>query len=111
MPCRPPRKSSRPPESLQKTPLCDVQEPSERSRILAVPRLNLLCSMSSNIGLRVVDVAEMGARRISVGSSLFRTAWTGFARAAELIAREGNFTGFDHTVPFADINKFFSNLC
>src|SRR5213593_1635772 len=43
--CRPPRKSSRPPESLQKTPLCDLQEPSERSRILAVPRLNLLCSM------------------------------------------------------------------
>src|SRR5207237_1974706 len=30
--CRPPRKSSRPPESLQKTPLCDVQEPSEPSR-------------------------------------------------------------------------------
>jgi len=76
---------------------------------LAPKPVNIL--MSSNIGLRVVDVAEMGARRISVGSSLFRTAWTGFARAAELIAREGNFTGFDHTVPFADINKFFSNLC
>jgi 2-methylisocitrate lyase-like PEP mutase family enzyme len=67
--------------------------------------------IGSNIGLRVADLAEMGARRISVGSSLFRSAWTGFVRAAELIAREGNFAGFDHTVPFADINKFFSNLC
>ena len=39
----PPRKSSRPLECLQK--ICDVQEPSERSpAILAVPRLNLLCS-------------------------------------------------------------------
>jgi len=75
---------------------------------LAPKPVNIL--ISNNIGLRVVDLAEMGARRISVGSSLARTAWTGFIRAAEMIVREGSFTGFDHTVLFADINKFFSNL-
>jgi 2-methylisocitrate lyase-like PEP mutase family enzyme len=76
---------------------------------LAPKPVNIL--ISSNTGLRLVDLAEMGVRRISVGSSLFRTAWTGFVSAAEMIAREGNFTSFDHTIPFADINKFFSNLC
>jgi len=75
---------------------------------LAPKPVNIL--ISNNIGLRVVDLAEMGARRISVGSSLARTAWTGFIRAAEMIVREGSFTGFDHTVLFADINKFFSNV-
>ena len=68
--------------------------------------MNIL--VSNNIGLKVADLADMGVRRISVGSSLARTAWTGFIRAAELIAKEGSFSGFDGTVPFAELNNFFS---
>jgi 2-methylisocitrate lyase-like PEP mutase family enzyme len=63
--------------------------------------------MSSNVGLSVPDVAGLGARRISVGSSLSRAAWTGFIRAAKLIAEEGSFAGFDGTVSFAELNGFF----
>lgn len=63
--------------------------------------------MSSNTGLRVADLAEMGVRRISVGSSLARAAWTGFIRAARTIGDEGSFTGFDGTVPYAELNEFF----
>ena len=63
--------------------------------------------MSSNIGLRVSDLAEMGVRRISVGSSLARTAWTGFIHAAKAIAEEGTFGGFDGSVPYAELNDFF----
>jgi 2-methylisocitrate lyase-like PEP mutase family enzyme len=63
--------------------------------------------ISSNVGLSVSELAEMGVRRISVGSSLARAAWTGFIRAAKLIADEGSFAGFDGTVPFAEINSFF----
>jgi len=63
--------------------------------------------MFRNLGLRVTDVAEWGVRRISVGSSLARAAWSGFLRAAELIAKEGSFAGFDGMVPFAEINGFF----
>src|SRR5437867_11773928 len=43
-PCRPPRKSSRPPESLQKTRYATSRNPRNGAAILAVPRLNLLCS-------------------------------------------------------------------
>jgi 2-methylisocitrate lyase-like PEP mutase family enzyme len=67
--------------------------------------VNLL--MSSNVGLKVEDVAELGVRRISVGSSLARAAWTGFIRAAKAIAEEGSFGGFDGAVSFAELNGFF----
>lgn len=63
--------------------------------------------MSRNTGLTVADLAELGVRRISVGSSLARAAWTGFMRAAESIAKEGSFSGFDGLVPYADINALF----
>ena len=67
--------------------------------------VNLL--MSSNTGLKVADIAELGVRRISVGSSLARAAWTGFIRAARLIGEEGSFAGFDGSVSFAELNGFF----
>ena len=67
--------------------------------------VNLL--MSQNTGLTVAEVAALGVRRISVGSSLARSAWTGFIRAAHAIAEEGSFRGFDGTVPFAELNGFF----
>ena len=85
--------------------------PRKREDIRAVieavaPRpVNVL--MGSNVGLRVPELAALGARRISVGSALSRAAWTGFIRAAKLIAEEGSFGGFDGSVSFADLNNFF----
>jgi len=63
--------------------------------------------MSANTGLHVPDLAEMGVRRISTGSSMSRAAWTGFIRAAKLIAAEGSFAGFDGLTPYAELNQFF----
>ena len=65
--------------------------------------------MSSNVGLKVSDLAEMGVRRISVGSSMARAAWGGFIRAAKAIAEEGSFAGFDNAAPFAELNGFFDS--
>jgi len=63
--------------------------------------------MSSNTGLRVSDLAELGVRRVSVCSALARAAWSAFIRAAKEIAEEGDFTGFDGSIPFAELNTFF----
>lgn len=63
--------------------------------------------MSVNTGLKVSDLAQMGARRVSVGSSLARAAWSGFIRAAKEIAEDGTFGGFDGMVPYAELNEFF----
>jgi 2-methylisocitrate lyase-like PEP mutase family enzyme len=63
--------------------------------------------MSSDLGLRVSDLAGMGVRRISVGSSLARSAWTAFIRAAKQIAGEGSFAGLSRLTPHAELNAFF----
>lgn len=57
--------------------------------------------------LSVADLADLGVRRISLGSALARAAWGGVMRAAQLIAGEGRFDRLDGAVPFAEINAFF----
>ena len=65
--------------------------------------------MGSDIGLRLADLAAMGVRRISVGSSLARAAWTGFIHAAKLIAEKGTFAGFEGVVSGGELNEFFKS--
>lgn len=74
-------------------------------RELSPKPVNVL--MSANLNMTVEQVLAMGVRRISVGSSLARSAWTGFMRAAKLIAEEGSFAGFDGLAPYAELNEFF----
>jgi 2-methylisocitrate lyase-like PEP mutase family enzyme len=55
----------------------------------------------------VAELADLGVRRISVGSALARAAWGGFLAAAKEIAERGTFTGLARGVPFASINGAF----
>ena len=75
---------------------------------LAPKPVNVLMSRSN--GLNLSDLAHFGVRRVSVGSSLARAAWTGFMRAAQLIAAEGNFSAFDGAVPYAELNGLFKEV-
>ena len=63
--------------------------------------------MASNTGLRVSDLAELGVRRVSVGSALARVAWGAFLRAARGIAEEGSFGGLDGAEPFDRLDAMF----
>jgi 2-methylisocitrate lyase-like PEP mutase family enzyme len=64
--------------------------------------------MSSATDLTVSDLAGLGVRRISVGGTLARVAWTATMRAAREIAETGRFDSFAGTVPNAELNRFFS---
>ena len=55
----------------------------------------------------VESLAALGVRRISVGGGLARAAWTGFAQAAETLARHGTFADFASRAPPLNINGFF----
>jgi len=55
----------------------------------------------------VAALADLGVRRISVGSALARTALTGFLAAAREIAEQGTFTALGRGTSFADVNKLF----
>lgn len=63
--------------------------------------------MGSATGLTVADLAELGVRRISLGSALARVAWGEFMRTAREIAEEGRFDRLSGAAPFAKLNGFF----
>jgi 2-methylisocitrate lyase-like PEP mutase family enzyme len=67
--------------------------------------VNLLIGAS---GLSVTEAAELGVRRISVGGSLARAAWSGFMRAAREIAEKGTFTELGQGYSGAELNKMFN---
>jgi 2-methylisocitrate lyase-like PEP mutase family enzyme len=52
----------------------------------------------------VAQLADLGVRRISVGSALARTAWTGFLAAAREIAGHGTFHAFAPAVSHTELN-------
>ena len=57
----------------------------------------------------VAELAAAGARRISVGGGLARTAWRGFIDAAREIAEKGTFSGLGRGIPFAEIEGLFKD--
>lgn len=57
----------------------------------------------------VEELAALGVRRISVGGALARAAWTGFMAAAREIAEGGTFTEVGRSLPFAEVNGWFSS--
>ena len=60
-------------------------------------------------GHTVADLTAMGVRRISVGGALARSAWSGFTRAAKLIAEQGSFEGFKDAANGGELNKIFTD--
>jgi 2-methylisocitrate lyase-like PEP mutase family enzyme len=63
--------------------------------------------LTSSTGLSLAELADIGVRRVSVGSALARTAWTGFIHAARAIANESSMAGLDNAVTFTELNTFF----
>ena len=53
----------------------------------------------------VAELASMGVRRISVGSSLSRAALTGFISAAREMKEHGTFRFAETAIPYPDVNK------
>jgi 2-methylisocitrate lyase-like PEP mutase family enzyme len=57
--------------------------------------------------LSLADLADLGVKRVSLGSTLACAAYGELLRAAEEIRREGSFTFAAEAVPFAKINAMF----
>lgn len=60
-------------------------------------------------GLPVATLEKLGARRISVGGALARTAWGEFLRAAREIAEQGEFTAFARAASGRELNGLFAS--
>ena len=69
--------------------------------------VNLLIGWPSD--LTVQEIAQLGVRRISVGGALARCAWGGFIRAAQQLAGQGSFEGFNGAASGNDLNALFQS--
>ncbi|HEU0053604.1 MAG TPA: isocitrate lyase/phosphoenolpyruvate mutase family protein [Longimicrobium sp.] len=59
--------------------------------------------------LTVAELAELGARRISLGSALTRAALGAFVRAAREIAEEGSFGFVADAIPYAEASAYMAD--
>jgi methylisocitrate lyase len=84
--------------------------PGVRTRADVVAVVNAVAPKPVNVLIggelaTVAELAEAGARRISVGGALARAAWTGFLQAAREITEQGTFTNLARAVTYSDINQ------
>lgn len=63
--------------------------------------------IGADIGFTVSDLAELGVRRVSVGSALSRVAWGAFLDAARTLVRDGEFTGLAAAAEFGQLDAMF----
>ena len=86
-----------------------VSDPGEIAQIVnavAPKPVNVLVS-GFNHQLTLSGLADLGVRRISVGSGLALAAWGPFLRAAQEIKTNGTFNLLADNAPFADLNELF----
>jgi methylisocitrate lyase len=86
-----------------------VNTPDEITQIVktvAPKPVNVLVS-GFNHQLTFSQLADLGVRRISVGSGLALAAWGAFLRAAQDIKTNGTFNFLANNAPSADLNELF----
>jgi 2-methylisocitrate lyase-like PEP mutase family enzyme len=86
-----------------------VRDPEMISKIVkaVAPKPVNVIVTSPGAGLTLSQLAEIGVRRISVGSALARVAWSAFIRTAGSIAETGSFDTLAGAIPFSELNSFF----
>ena len=70
--------------------------------------LNVIMGLQG-VTLTVAELAAVGVKRVSLGSTLTRAALGGFLRAARELREHGSFSFAEDAVPFDDLNAMFSS--
>src|SRR6266436_2886482 len=86
-----------------------VSKPDEIAQIVktvAPKPVNVLVS-GFNHQLTLAEIADLGVRRISVGSGLALAAWGAFLRAAREIKTDATFNLLANNAPSTDLNELF----
>lgn len=81
-------------------------EIGEVVRAVAPKPVNVVMGLAGS-ALSLAELQDLGVRRVSVGSSLARAAYSAFLHAAREVREQGTFTFAEHAVPFAQMNAMF----
>jgi 2-methylisocitrate lyase-like PEP mutase family enzyme len=76
-------------------------------KAVAPKPVNFLMATATDLTLKAL--AELGVRRVSLGGTLARVAWTAVTRAARDIAEAGKFDSLAGTMANAELNRFFAD--
>jgi len=76
-------------------------------KAVAPKPINVLMPVRGH-SLLVSQLADLGVRRVSVGSGLARVAWGAFIRAASELLDAGSFACFADATPFNELNEVFT---
>jgi 2-methylisocitrate lyase-like PEP mutase family enzyme len=88
-----------------------ISKPDQvRSIVAAVAPKPVNVLVGAAGGFTVAELAALGVRRISVGGALARAAWSGFQRAARILAEQGRFDGFADAASGKELNTFFATM-
>ncbi|SFF00928.1 2-Methylisocitrate lyase, PEP mutase family [Chitinophaga sp. CF118] len=63
-----------------------------------------------NVTFSLDDLAHLGVKRVSLGSSLARAAYSGFFNAAEEIRQKGTFTFAETNISYASVNEIMKSV-
>jgi 2-methylisocitrate lyase-like PEP mutase family enzyme len=78
-----------------------------RAVVTSVDRpVNVLAGVPG-LTLGLAELSELGVRRVSVGSALFRAAFDGFVRAAREMAQQGTFEFAGKSISFREATALF----
>ena len=88
-----------------------VRDPDEIKAIVreVSPKPVNVLAPRSHPAMSLSQLADLGVRRVSVGSALALVAWGAFIRAAKSIAATGSFDAFADVAAYNELNDFFSN--
>jgi 2-methylisocitrate lyase-like PEP mutase family enzyme len=75
-------------------------------RAVAPLPVNVILGLNA-VNLSLDELAGVGVKRVSIGSSLARVAYGSFLKAAEEIYQKGTFTYANNIVPYARFNEMF----
>ena len=77
-------------------------------KAVAPKPLNVVMGLN-NARFSLNELAELGVKRVSLGSSLARAAYGAFMKAAEEIKLKGSFEFAKDAVPYSKLNTFFTS--
>jgi 2-methylisocitrate lyase-like PEP mutase family enzyme len=77
-------------------------------RAVAPKPVNVVAGIAGP-ALSLAELATLGVKRVSLGSSFARAAYGAFLRAAREVRQDGTFNFAREAVPFAEINAMFKN--
>jgi len=86
--------------------VADLSQIDQIVKAVAPKPVNVLVHRADP-NLTLAKLADLGVRRISVGSALARVAWGAFIRAAQEIATHGTFGAFADAASGVELNNLF----